>query len=293
MKKLIDRLYERVSTSGHVCVGLDTDPSYIPEDFLNSHDTIYDAVFSFNKEIIDATLDAAAVYKVQIAYYEALGVNGLKVYADTLSYLRERNALVIADVKRGDIAKTAEMYAKAHFTGDFEADFITVNPFMGMDTLEPFFPYLENGGKGLFALVATSNPGARDIEGIIGADGESVSEKTGLMLAEKSKPFIGECGYSAIGAVVGCTNKEQTERIRERLGGTFFLIPGYGAQGGKASDIARCLDKNGNGGIVNSSRAILTAYKNPAYKGTGFAEAAGAEAVRMRDEIKEALSNGK
>ena len=283
MEKLIDRLYKRVAGAGHVCLGLDTDISYLPESMAQGDEG--DTVFCFNREIIDATLDIAAVYKVQIAYYEALGLKGLNAYMKTLSYLREKGAVVIADVKRGDIAKTAEMYAKAHFTGDFEADFITVNPFMGMDTLEPFFPYLETGQKGLFALVATSNPGACDIEGITAADGESVSDKTGAMIRQKGMKFTGNCGYSSVGAVVGCTNKAQTKRIRERLAGTFFLIPGYGAQGGKAEDMAGYLDESGNGGVVNSSRGILLAYRKPELSGLGFAEAARAEAIRMRDEI--------
>jgi len=284
MPKIIDRLYDSVTQKGHVCLGLDTDLSYLPKDFADGFSNQRDALFHFNKRVVDATLDIAAVYKVQIAYYEALGLDGLFAYAMTLSYLRENGALVIGDVKRGDIAKTAEMYAKAHFAGPFEADFITVNPFMGMDTLAPFYPYLESGDKGLFALVATSNPGASDIEGIVAADGESVSEKVGGMIAGEGKRFMGECGYSAIGAVVGCTNREQTLRIRERLGGVFFLIPGYGAQGGKAGDIKDYLT-GGNGGVVNSSRGILLAYQKPDFAGLPFDEAARAETIRMRDDI--------
>jgi orotidine-5'-phosphate decarboxylase len=284
MEKLIDRLYHNVATKGNVCLGLDTDLSYLPEKLLATYSNRMDALFAFNKGIIDATLDAVAVYKVQIAYYEALGLAGLGVYARTLTYLRNRGALIIADVKRGDIAKTAEMYAQAHFSGDFEADFITVNPFMGMDTLEPYAPFLENHDKGLFVLVATSNPGASDIEGILAADGESVSEKTGRMVQTVGDRFLGECGYSAIGAVVGCTNHEQTVSIREKLPRSFFLIPGYGAQGGTAEDMKDYL-RDGNGGIVNSSRGILLAYRNQKYQGMDFIEAARAESLHMRDEI--------
>jgi orotidine-5'-phosphate decarboxylase len=283
MLKIIDRLFEAVSQKGHVCVGLDTDISYIPNNFLAEYLSAGEAVFSFNKRVINSTLDIAAVYKVQIAYYEALGREGLAAYAKTLSYLREKGAIVIADVKRGDIAKTAEMYAKAHFSGDFEADFITVNPLMGMDTLSPYYPWLETGEKGVFALVATSNPGASDSEGIIAKDGESVSEKIGGMIKREGGRFAGGCGYSAIGAVVGCTNREQTLRIREKLGGVFFLIPGYGAQGGKAEDMKNYLQE-GNGGVVNSSRGILLAYKK-AKAPLPFDEAAREETIRMRDEI--------
>ncbi|MFV0399597.1 MAG: orotidine-5'-phosphate decarboxylase [Oscillospiraceae bacterium] len=286
--KLIDRLYERTATVGHVCLGLDTDLEYLPGDFRSRFSSDSDALFAFNQEVIDATLDMTCVYKVQIAYYEALGIAGLSAYAKTLAYLREKSAIIIADVKRGDIAKTAEMYAKAHFSGDFEADFITVNPFMGMDTIKPFLPYLEGGQKGLFALVATSNPGASDIEGILDSEGRSVSERTGEMLAEIGKAYAGESGYSAIGAVVGCTNREQTLRIRDRLPGTFFLIPGYGAQGGKAEDMKNYFS-GGNGGVVNSSRGILLAYKKPEFAHLSFAEAARAETIRMREDIKSAL----
>lgn len=283
MKKLIDRLYDKVAGTGHVCLGLDTDYGYLPENMRVGAPA--DAILAFNKEIIDATLDVTAVYKVQIAYYEALGLDGLRAYAQTLRYLRDRGAIVIADVKRGDIAKTAEMYAKAHFSGDFEADFITVNPFMGMDTLQPFFSYLREHDKGLFALAATSNPGASDIEGIRSQDGASVSELVGGMIVEQGREFIGDCGYSAVGAVVGCTNKAQTARMRGRMNGCFFLIPGYGAQGGAASDMADYL-RDGNGGVVNSSRGILLAYRKPEFSHLDCAQAARAECIRMRDEIR-------
>lgn len=288
MKKLIDRLYDNVAKKGHVCLGLDTDLSYLPAGLAGRFRNKCDAIFTFNKEVIDHTLDVVAVYKVQIAYYEALGLDGLALYAKTLGYLRDQGAIVIADVKRGDIAKTAEMYARAHFSGDFEADFMTVNPFMGMDTLEPFFPFLENNDKGVFTLVATSNPGAAHIEGIIAQDGTSVSEKTGEMVSQLGRQFLGKCGYSAIGAVVGCTNKEQTTSIRARLSSTFFLIPGYGAQGGKAEDIRDYL-KKGNGGVVNSSRGILLARQKPEFAKMEFAEAARAETIRMKEDILSAI----
>lgn len=287
MKKLIDRLYDTVEEKGHVCLGLDTDPAYIPKDFLQQYATPCDAVLAFNRAIIDATQDVAAVYKVQIAYYEALGLEGLRVYAKTLAELRKRGAIVIADIKRGDISKTAEMYAKAHFSGDFAADFITINPFMGMDTVEVFLPWIQSQDKGVFALVATSNPGASDIQGIVSSDGETLTEITGTLLQALGKQFVGQCEYSAIGAVVGCTNPAQSEALRHRLDSTFFLIPGYGAQGGGAEDTKAYL-KNGNGGVVNSSRGILLAYQNPNYAGLDFAAAARAETIHMRDEIRRA-----
>ncbi|MCL2068749.1 MAG: orotidine-5'-phosphate decarboxylase [Oscillospiraceae bacterium] len=281
--KLIDRLFGSVATHGHVCLGLDTHYDYIPGDFRRKFDTPADAVYEFNRRIIGHTLDVAACYKVQIAYYEAMGLAGIKVYAKTLKYLRDQNAIVIADVKRGDIAKTAEMYAQAHYSGDFESDFITLNPYMGMDTLEPFIPWIADSNKGAFVLAATSNPGASDIEGLC-CDGVTVAEKAGDMISKIAAGYAGDCGYSPIGAVVGCTNTEQTVRLRERLANLFFLIPGYGAQGGKAQDIAAYL-KDGNGGVVNSSRGVLLAYTKPEFAGMSFDEAARAECIHMRDEI--------
>ena len=281
---IIDKLYKRVEELGHVCLGLDTDLSYIPEDIINESSSNREAIVKFNKGIIDATLDVVSTYKVQIAYYEALGIEGLLAYKDTLEYLREKDAIIIADIKRGDIAKTAEMYAKAHFTGDFEADFITLNPYRGMDTIEPFMEYLEKYDKGIFTLVRTSNPGAKDVEYIETSNGEKVYEEVGAMVQELGKRVTGTCGYSSIGAVMGCTHVDEAVKMREALGNTFFLIPGYGAQGGTAEEVALYL-KNGNGGVVNSSRGILLAYRKDKYKGMSYAEAARAESIAMRDDI--------
>ena len=176
------------------------------------------------------------------------------------------------------------MYAKAHFTGDFEADFITLNPYMGMDTIEPFMEYLEKYDKGIFTLVRTSNPGAKDVEYIETSNGEKVYEEVGAMVQELGKRVTGTCGYSSIGAVMGCTHVDEAVKMREALGNTFFLIPGYGAQGGTAEEVALYL-KNGNGGVVNSSRGILLAYRKDKYKGMSYAEAARAESIAMRDDI--------
>lgn len=281
---IIDRLYEAVNKKGHVCVGLDTDLSYIPEEILKSTSNEGDAIVEFNKRIIDATLDAASVFKVQIAYYEALGLTGLKAYKETLDYLKEKEAIIIADIKRGDIAKTAEMYAKAHFTGDFESDFITLNPYMGMDTIEPFMEYVEKKNKGIFTLVRTSNPGAADIEYIEAGDKNKVYQIVGEKVEALGKRAMGACGYSSLGAVMGCTHVDEAKLMRDALKNTFFLIPGYGAQGGTAKDVALYLNE-GNGGVVNSSRGILLAYKKEKFQGLKFDEAARSEAIEMRDEI--------
>ncbi|WP_435413815.1 orotidine-5'-phosphate decarboxylase [Ruthenibacterium intestinale] len=283
----MDRLYEAVEARGPVCVGLDTDFTYLPEDFVDSALTAGENIFRFNKEIIEATKEVAGCYKVQIAYYESYGLDGLTAYKNTLAYLRSRNLPVIADVKRGDIAKTAEMYAKAHFEGDFEADFMTLAPYMGMDSIEPYTKYMREKGKGVFVLCRTSNGGARDFEYEKLADGRHVYDLVGDKLTAFGRDYLGEHGYSSVGLVIGGTHIEEAKEIRAKYKDAFFLIPGYGAQGGKAEDIAQYLSK-GNGGTVNSSRGILLAYKKQ--PGTGFAEAAYNECVNMKEAIADACS---
>lgn len=282
---VIDRLFEKVALNGHVCVGLDTDFSYLPTAMAERFPNVEDGLFEFNRALIDATLDVAACYKVQIAYYESYGIAGLRAYQKTLAYLREKKAVIIADIKRGDIAKTAEMYAKAHFTGDFEADFITLSPYMGLDSLSPYLPYFEKQEKGAFVLIRTSNEGAKDIEYLPTENNLRVYHVVGQKINEMGKPYIGKCGYSSIGGVMGCTHADEAAEIRAMLDSTFFLIPGYGAQGGKAEDIAKYL-RDGNGGVVNSSRGILLAYRKQENGESDFADCARAEAIRMRDDIR-------
>ena len=285
-KSIIDKLYERVEERGVVCLGLDTDASYIPQHILSGK-SLDEAIFQFNKEIIDATLDVVACYKVQIAYYEALGLAGLIAYKNTLQYLREKDAIIIADIKRGDIAATASQYAKAHFTGDFEADFITLSPYMGMDSIEPYMPYMESGKKGVFVLVRTSNKGAEDFENLDIEGGKKLYNEVADKITEAGQTVKGRYGYTAIGGVIGCTHVEEGKEIRNRYSNMFFLIPGYGAQGGTAKDVALYL-KNGNGGVVNSSRGILLSYKKE-NKELEYAECARNEAINMRDAIRAAV----
>nr|WP_312576691.1 orotidine-5'-phosphate decarboxylase [Sedimentibacter sp.] len=286
---IVDKLYEQVEQKGHVCVGLDTDYSYIPNFFAEKFSSKGEAIYNFNKEIINATYDVVTCYKVQIAYYEALGIQGLKAYSDTLKYIREKGCISIADVKRGDIAKTAEMYAEGHFTGDFEADYITINPYMGVnDSIEPFLKYVKNNDKGLFVLVRTSNKGAKDFQYIKSDNGNTIYEIVGEKLEELAKDNMGNHGFSSIGAVVGCTNNEEGRLLRNKIKSMFLLIPGYGAQGGKAEDIATYL-VDGNGAVVNSSRGILLAYKKEENGKSNFAKCARNEAIRMRDDIRSFL----
>jgi orotidine-5'-phosphate decarboxylase len=289
---IIDKLFKTVEQKGHVCLGLDTDYKYLPDDFKAKFDSIGEGLFNFNKKIIDATLDVVACYKVQIAYYEAYGFEGLKAYSKTLKYIKQVGAISIADIKRGDIAKTAEMYAAAHLTGDFEADMITLNPYMGLDSIEPYEPYFKNQEKGCFVLIRTSNPGSKDIEYIETKDGQRVFAKVGEKIHNYGMEFLGECGYSAIGGVLGCTHVDEAKAMRKKFDKMFFLIPGYGAQGGTAEDVALYL-KDGNGGVVNSSRAILLAYRKFEGGAAKFDICAREAAIKMRDAIRGAINECK
>ncbi|MDP3387902.1 MAG: orotidine-5'-phosphate decarboxylase [Eubacteriales bacterium] len=286
---IVERIFEAVKNQGHVCVGLDTELSYLPKGFADSFKTRGDAIFQFNKEIIDKTSDIAACYKVQIAYYEALGLEGLKAYSDTLRYMKQKNAISICDIKRGDIQKTAEMYAKGHFEGDFEGDFITLNAYMGInDSLEPFLDYIANKEKGIFVLIRTSNLGAKDFQYIKDQNGEYLYTIIAEKLQKLAQQYIGKCGFSSIGGVVGCTNNEEGIQLRNKIKNLFLLIPGYGAQGGGAEDVVPYMI-NGNGGVVNSSRGIITAYKNEGTNPNDFAEASRRAVLKMRDDIWRAI----
>ena len=255
----MSRLQDACRKNGPLCIGLDTDPSYLPESVIANYPSKEEAVLAYNKGIVDAASQYAGCYKVQIAYYEAMGLKGMEVFAKTVQYIRSKNIPVISDVKRGDIADTAKAYGKAHFSGDFETDIITVNPYMGFDTLEPFKEFFPE--KGAFVLLRTSNPGMKDIENQSLDNGNPVLSLVGNKLNQLADEYAashpGEC--SPFGAVVGCTEEEDARKIRDMYPNVFFLIPGFGAQGGKARIAATLLDKAG--GAVNSSRGILTAWK--------------------------------
>lgn len=281
---IIDRLIADIKAKSFVCVGLDPRLDQIPENFHSK--TVSETIFAFNKEIIDATHDLVACFKPQIAFYEALGLEGLKAYAQTVQYLRQKDILVIGDIKRGDISSTADAYAKAHFTGDFEVDFITINPYMGYDTLDAYLPYIENQNKGVFVLVRTSNPGAQDIEGQRVGD-QALYQKIAEDLAQKAKKYVGESGHSSLGFVFGGTQSEDIEAIRQNFSQIPFLIPGYGAQGAEAADIKAYLG-NENNSLVNSSRGIIYAYGQMEKGHQKVGEAARLAVQSMIKEIQEA-----
>jgi len=297
----IDRLFESVTERGHVCVGIDTAAEYVPPGERLHYHSDAEAVLNFNRAIIDSTFDIVACYKVQIAYYEEMGIAGLGCYAKTLQHIREKGGIAIADIKRGDIADTALRYAKAHFEGDFEADFVTLSPYMGMDSIEPWLAYADSKGKGAFVLMRTSNKGMRDFEYLETGNREKsvkrVYHAVGDKMAELAGSYLGKCGYGAFGTVVGCTERDEAAEIRKIYSNLFFLIPGYGAQGGAADDAALLL-REGNGGVVNASRSILRAW-NEDFAHTGgdksavtnafAAESSRKAAIAMRDAILEAV----
>lgn len=280
---IIDKLFDEVEKKGNVCVGLDTHMDYIPQEMKDEYGDISELIFQFNKKVIDCTYDLVAIYKLQIAYYESYGIEGLLAYKKTAEYLRAIDALSIGDIKRGDISSTASMYAKAHFEGDFETDFITLNPYMGFDSITPYLSYLESGEKGLFVLLRTSNPGAKDIE-YLDVEGESLYYHVGDKLEEMAKAYKGKCGYSSLGVVVGGTHTDEAVEIRERYKDLYFLIPGYGAQGAGGQDVKLYLN-NKNGGIINSSRGIIKAYMDYSDGEKKFEYYTREAVLKMREDI--------
>jgi len=291
IKPVVDLLFEAVASRGHVCAGLDTSPDYIPSLERSKAQNDAEAVLAFNKALVDSLLDVCACFKMQIAYYEEMGRAGLCAYSETLKYIRDKKGIVIADIKRGDIADTALRYAKAHFSGDFEADFVTLNPYMGMDSIKPWLQEAKPLGKGAFVLMRTSNPGMKDFQYLELSNGKMLYTEVGNKLADLAQKNKGNHGYGLFGAVVGCTERAEASLIRQEYQNLFFLIPGYGAQGGGAKDAALLLQK-GNGGVVNASRSIITAWQKDDAGDVDnalAAEKARDAAVKMRDEINKVL----
>ncbi|MCL2753959.1 MAG: orotidine-5'-phosphate decarboxylase [Defluviitaleaceae bacterium] len=262
-------------------VGLDPTTEILPNGI---------STLDFNKGIIDAVYDIVPAVKPQIAFYEQQGIAGLQAYIETVAYARQKGMIVIGDIKRGDIASTAQAYADAHIGGgEFDVDFATINPYMGGDTMQPWINNCKTHDKGLFVLVKTSNKGSADFQNLA-MGGKYLYTIVGENVEKWGAELTGKHGYSAIGAVVGATHPKELADMRKSLPHTFFLVPGYGAQGGTAADIAAAFDKNGIGAIINSSRGIITAYKQEKYAGLDFAQAARQAAIDMRDELNKARS---
>lgn len=320
---MIHKLIQNIQKTGApIVVGLDPMLQYVPQHLQKKAYAEYgetlkgaaEAVWSFNKAIIDATYDLIPAVKPQIAMYEQFGVEGLLVFQRTVEYCKEKGLVVIGDVKRGDIGSTSEAYAIGHlgkvqvgasFCRGFDEDFITVNPYLGSDGVMPFIKVCKEEKKGIFVLVKTSNPSSGEFQDCMmlggaaaGADednraGRPLYEVVGEKVAEWGADCMGDA-YSYVGAVVGATYPEQGKALRKIMPKAFILVPGYGAQGGKGADLVHFFNEDGLGAIVNSSRGIIAAYKQAEYAGYGeehFADASRAAVIAMKEDIAGALAN--
>lgn len=298
-----DRLISSITEKQNPTVaGLDPKLDYIPqyikadayEKYGKTLEGAAEALFEFNKGLIDALYDIVPAVKPQAAYYEMYGWQGVKALERTIRYAREKGLFVITDGKRNDIGSTMEAYGAAHLgvtdiEGEaveaFGADALTVNGYLGTDGVKPLLDICKAKDKGIFVLVKTSNPSSGELQDRKLDDGLTVYRTVGNMCESWGSQAPGKTGYSSVGAVVGATYPEQLGELRKALPHTFFLVPGYGAQGGGAKDVAPAFDENGRGAIINSSRGIICAWKKEGSAPEDYAQAARREAVRMREEI--------
>ena len=305
---MINRLIEKIKkTNAPIVVGLDPMLSYVPEhitkkafhEFGETLEGAAEAIWLYNKEIIDSVYDLIPAVKPQIAMYEQFGVEGLKAFQKTVDYCHEKDLIVIGDIKRGDIGSTSAAYAVGHLGkaevgskkySAFNEDFVTVNPYLGTDGIKPFVDICKEEKKGLFILVKTSNPSSGEFQDRM-IEEKHLYELVGEHVAKWGEELMGD-SYSYIGAVVGATYPEQGKVLRKVMPKSFILVPGYGAQGGKGADLVHFFDEDGLGAIINSSRGIITAYKNEAYASFGaehFGEASRAAVLDMIKDINGAL----
>lgn len=297
INKLVDKIKK---TNAPICVGLDPMLDYIPEHILQKAygglgETLAgaaEAIWQYNKAIVDATCDLIPSVKPQIAMYEQFGIEGLKAFQKTVDYCHEKELVVIGDVKRGDIGSTSAAYAAAHLGkvkvgkstyAAFDEDFATVNPYLGIDGVKPFIDVCKEEKKGLFILVKTSNPSSGDFQDRV-IDGKPLYEWVGEKVAAWGKDHMGD-SYSYIGAVVGATYPEMGKTLRKIMPKSYILVPGYGAQGGKGADLVHFFNQDGLGAIVNSSRGIIAAYQQEQYKEYGSSNFADASRAAVKDMI--------
>ncbi|NBH98126.1 orotidine-5'-phosphate decarboxylase [Anaerotruncus sp. 1XD22-93] len=306
IQKLISNIQK---TNAPIVVGLDPMLGYIPEhiqkkayaEFGETLEGAAEAVWQYNKEIVDCTYDLIPAVKPQIAMYEQFGIEGLKAYKKTVDYCKEKGLVVIGDVKRGDIGSTSAAYAVGHLgkvqVGSrtyvaFDEDFATVNPYLGTDGIKPFLDVCRQEKKGIFILVKTSNPSSGEFQDqLIG--GKPLYELVGEHVAKWGEECMGDT-YSYVGAVVGATYPEMGKVLRKIMPKSFILVPGYGAQGGKGKDLVHFFNEDGLGAIVNSSRGIIAAYKQEKYAKFGaehFGEASRAAVEDMAADIAQALES--
>jgi len=302
---MINKLVSKIKKlNAPIVVGLDPMLDYVPEhikikafrDRGESLEGAAEAIWRFNKEIVDAIYDLIPAVKPQIAMYEQFGIPGMMAFDKTIKYCKSKDLVVIGDIKRGDIGSTSLAYAIGHlgqaqvgsnYCYGFNEDFATLNPYMGSDGINPFIEVAKKEQRGLFILVKTSNPSSGEFQDQL-IDGRPLYELVGEKVAKWGAEHIGECGYSYVGAVVGATYPEEGKALRRLMPKTYILVPGYGAQGGRARDLIHYFNQDGLGAIVNSSRGIIAAYKQPAYAHLGsenFAEAARMAVKDMQKDI--------
>lgn len=309
---MINKLVEKIKKTGApIVVGLDPMMNFVPEHikaaaFEAKGETLEgaaEAIWLYNKEIIDKTYDLIPAVKPQIAMYEQFGVPGLVAFQKTVEYCKEKDLVVIGDIKRGDIGSTSAAYATAHLgkvkVGNtmcegFGEDFVTVNPYLGTDGVQPFIDVCKEEKKGLFILVKTSNPSSGEFQDRL-IDGRPLYEHVGEKVAEWGEQLMGN-SYSYVGAVVGATYPEMGKVLRKIMPKSFILVPGYGAQGGQGKDLVHFFNEDGLGAIVNSSRGIIAAYKNEQYTKFGaenFGDASRQAVLDMIADIDGALKQAK
>ena len=287
---MIDLLIEKIKEKQNPTVaGLDPKLDYVP-DFIKKEfpDTLKgaaEAIFEFNKQLIDKLSDVVAAVKPQSAYYEMYGYHGMETLHKTIEYAHSKGLYVITDGKRNDIGSTAEAYSAAYFGADtFNSDALTVNGYLGTDGIKPFL----RADKSIFVLVKTSNPSSGELQDMVLQNGKTVYEQMADMVNEWGADFVGKHGYSNVGAVVGATYPEQLKKLRAAMPKAYLLVPGYGAQGGTADAAANAFNPDGLGAVINASRSIMCAYKKTGSE-QNFAAAARDEAIRMRDELTSAI----
>jgi len=293
---VIDRLIEQIQSKHNPCIaGIDPDWNRIPDCFKTavSH---AGSVAQWAQEIIDCLADILPAVKPQMAFFEVFGAEGFRAFEQTVSHAHRRGLLAIDDSKRNDIGNTAQAYAFAHLASDgpINADFMTVSPFLGPDSLQPFVDAAQRWGKGLFILAKPSNPGASEITDSVHPSGKKLSRQLGEYIRSIGRDLRGAPGYSSIGAVVGATFPEEAMALRKLMPNSFFLVPGFGAQGGSASDAIRCFNPDGLGAVIRASRSVL--YPQSAdFCGTKseYLDLVRAQAVRMQQEVQTALRNAK
>lgn len=292
MKNITDKLIDKIDELDNpTVVGLDTRIEFLPENIrkcIGSGEDVGKAFVEFNCNLLDELKGIVPAVKIQSAYYEMYAHFGVEAMYLTAAHALSNGFVVMADVKRNDIGTTAEAYAAAYL-GATGFDYITVNPYPGYDGIKPFVDCCARNGKGIFVLARMSNPSAAQIQNLTVDGNKPLYMHVGELISEWGKDLIGEYGYSAVGAVVGATNPQEARVLREKLKSVFFLVPGYGAQGGKGRDAAASFDDNGKGAIVNNSRGIIAAYLSEKYKGMTYAKAARAAALDMQADLSAAL----